>query len=538
MQRFYYSFLCFFLMCSLMSCQEEADTSSDTHLGEIELQITGNPEAQEAFETGLLLLHSFEYADSREAFQEAQELDPACAMAYWGDAMTHNHNLWSQQDYEKGTEALANMDQNCDLTKLSQLEQDLINSTKILYGEGEKVDRDQAYAAEMEKLYAAYPGNHEIAAFYALSLLGSVPMGRDVEVYEKGAAIAKGIIEENPNHPGALHYLIHSYDDPQHAFMALDAANSYSKVAPDAAHALHMPSHIYVALGMWDEVVSSNIASYNASVNRMKDKGLTDNARSYHALAWLQYGHLQKGNLTEAERIMQEKTSYMSEEADKRSRVYQIEMTGTYLAALDAWDAEWADFDVKNDDLNIVAQAIFDFIKGMKAYAVGNEAELAETIRQMGLKREAASKQLDERGLSMCAAVTRQAPNQLHLDRARIMEMELQAQLMRLQGNSEQTEKWLKEAVALESSISYAYGPPEVVKPTWEMYGDWLMSVNRPEEAVSQYEQALKRTPKRTWVLDNLRQAYALLNMNAKSDSLEQVISEIQMVEGAQASVE
>ncbi|MEM7367987.1 MAG: hypothetical protein AAF587_05260 [Bacteroidota bacterium] len=537
MRQFYLLLTSICLSLLVLSCQDETQ-SSDTHLGEIELQITGSEEAQQAFERGLLLLHSFEYADSREAFQQARELDPACAMAYWGEAMTHNHNLWSQQDYEKGTEALANMDKQCDLTKCSALEQDLIASTKVLYGEGEKVARDQAYAEEMAKLYAAYPGNHEVAAFYALSLLGSVPMGRDVSVYEKGATIAQGIIEENPNHPGALHYLIHSYDDPQHAFMALNAANSYSKVAPDAAHALHMPSHIYVALGMWDEVVSSNIASYNASVNRMTDKGLTDNARSYHALAWLQYGQLQKGNLAEAEKIMQEKTSYLSEEADKRSRVYQIEMTGTYLAALDAWDAEWADFDVKNDDLNIVAQALFDFIKGMKAYAIGDEAELTETIRQMGLKRETASKQLDERGLSMCAAVTRQAPNQLQLDRARIMEMELQAQLHRLQGNSELTEKWLKDAVALESSISYAYGPPEVVKPSWEMYGDWLMSANRPQEAASQYAQALQRTPKRTWVLDNLRQAYAQLNMSAKADSLEQVISEIQMVEGAQASVE
>ena len=146
----------------------------------------------------------------------------------------------------------------------------------------------------MEQLSEKYPNNHEISAFYALSLLGSVPDGRDDAIYGKGAIIAKGIIEENPNHPGALHYLIHSYDDPAHAHLALNAANSYAKVAPEASHALHMPSHIYLAMGMWDEVISSNINSYQASINRMERKNLDNNARGYHAYHWLQYGYLQK----------------------------------------------------------------------------------------------------------------------------------------------------------------------------------------------------------------------------------------------------
>ena len=129
-----------------------------------------------------------------------------------------------------------------------------------------------------------YPEHHEVAAFYALSLLGSSKSRKDDDNYEVGAKIAQSIISENPHHPGALHYLIHSYDDPDHATLALDAANRYSKVAPDAEHALHMPSHIFVALGMWDEVINSNIASYEASVVRMKKKELDNDARGYHAM--------------------------------------------------------------------------------------------------------------------------------------------------------------------------------------------------------------------------------------------------------------
>lgn len=532
----------FLLLCSILiaACQsEEASTSAVSHLGEINLKVSASGEAEAAFEEGLLLLHSFEYEDSREAFEQAQALDSTFAMAYWGEAMTHNHNLWSQQDYEKGTDALKRMEAHADLSSLTALEADLIASTRILYGEGDKVDRDQAYAKKMAELHKAYPDNHEVAAFYALSLLGSVPMGRDVAIYEQGAAIAQGIIAENPQHPGALHYLIHSYDDPGHAFMALEAANSYSKVAPDAAHALHMPSHIYVALGMWDEVVASNIASYDASVKRMERKGLGDHARSYHALAWLQYGLLQKGNIAEATRIMEEKDSYMTEKkGDKRARTYQVEMVGAYLAALGNWDSPWSALDIKTDDLNIVTQSLQSFIQGMHAYATHDEVGLKEIIRELDLKREAASKLLDERGLSMCGAVTRQAPNQLHLDQSRILEMELQAHASLLKGDSESAESWLKEAVDLESSISYSYGPPEVVKPSWEMYGDFLMRMNRPAEAKVQYAEALKRTPKRVWTLDGLREAMSLLGEQAQADSVEQIITTIQGGADLQATAE
>ena len=210
-------------------------------------------------------------------------------MAYWGEAMTYNHNLWSEQDYDKGAATIAKMNNAQAELNLTELEKDLIQSAKILYkNDASKTDRDLAFSQYLQKLSKKYPDNHEVAAFYALSLLGSDPEGRDDSLFGKSALIAKGILEENPDHPGALHYLIHAYDDPNHAKLALQAADAYAVVAPDASHALHMPSHIYVALGMWDKVVSSNENAYRASLNRKEKKNLDNDARGYHAYHWLE----------------------------------------------------------------------------------------------------------------------------------------------------------------------------------------------------------------------------------------------------------
>ena len=223
----------FFILLLIVSCKQKE--TKKNYLGVVNITITGKEIAQPYFEKGLLLLHSFEYEDAREAFQKAQELDPNMAMAYWGEVMTYNHSLWHEQDYEAATTVLAKLD-NLDLEKTTtEIEQDLIKSVLILYQpKTEKKHRDLGYSNYMEGLYKKYPANQEVAAFYALSLLGSVEEGRDNIVYGKGAKIAQGILKENPNHPGALHYLIHSYDDPNHASLALNAANAYSKVAPDA----------------------------------------------------------------------------------------------------------------------------------------------------------------------------------------------------------------------------------------------------------------------------------------------------------------
>ena len=194
----------------LIACKKNEKNKTNS-LGAINIEVTGNAEAAIHFEKGLLLLHSFEYDDARESFIQAQETDPQMAMAYWGEAMTYNHSLWREQDFEKATAALNKLEEFDFQKTCSGLEIDFIKAVQILYQPIlEKEERDLKYAEYMEQLSKKYPTNHEISAFYALSQLGAVPDGRDDEMYGKGAIIAKGIIEENPNHPGALHYLIHS----------------------------------------------------------------------------------------------------------------------------------------------------------------------------------------------------------------------------------------------------------------------------------------------------------------------------------------
>ncbi|MDC8002831.1 hypothetical protein POV27_02090 [Aureisphaera galaxeae] len=488
------------------SCKKNGPSPS--FLGVVSLEVTGKPQAAAHFEKGLLLLHSFEYEDAREVFKEAQLADPEMAMAYWGEAMTHNHSLWSEQDYDKALPIMEKLEKLDYKANCTQLEKDLIEALKILYTKKtEKLDRDDNYSAYMESLHQKYPDNHEVAAFYALSLLGSVSEGRNEEIYEKGAVIAQGIIAENPNHPGALHYLIHSYDDPKHAYMALDAANAYAVVAPDASHALHMPSHIYVAMGMWDEVVSSNIASYNASLSRMKRKGLDNNARGYHAFHWLEYGHLQQGNKEKAAEMVWEMQQFMSESPSARSRAHMVFLKGTYLVETDDWDSTIADIPVETADLNVSVRSQYHFLEGMKAFKDANSNALDSLIlvARNNIDRE---KFVIKAGSSkLCSNISRADANQMDITQSEVRIEQLLGLAAWLNGNTEQTEAHLLKSIELFEGMSFSYGPPKIQKPVRELYADWLVAQGRMEEAKEQYELTLKIGPRR------LRPTQAIENM-------------------------
>lgn len=499
-------------------------TKTDEKLGTVYFEPTGSKEAVKHFEEGLLLLHSFEFDDAAIAFLSAQETDPTMAMAYWGEAMTYNHPLWAEQDYDKGVAALnkfsASKDERVEKSG-TPIEKDFMKAVNILYGEGSKYERDVAYAEFMEGMYNTYPKSQEAAAFYALSLLGSVPVGRNQEVYEKGAVIAKGILAENPNHPGALHYLIHSYDDPDHASNAVEAANRYMEVASAAGHALHMPSHIYVATGMWDDVVRSNELSYQASVDRMQRKKLDNDARGYHAFQWLLYGYLQQGRLENAKQIVNEMKQYTEELPSARARVHMSLIKGAYLAETGDWDGEISNIVIDQKGLNISVVGINSFLDGMKSFSQNDKLKLEEHINKLEQERQKVSIQLENKGIAMCSGVgwESQKANQLDVDQANIMEMELRSVLADMNGKKDEAESWLKKAVELESNISYSYGPPPVVKPSFEMYGEWLLKNERPQEALAQFDYSLKRAPNRVLSLKGkLSAARHLGDINMESE--------------------
>ena len=260
------------------------------------------------FERGVELLHSFEYDDARDAFRDARRAAPTPWMAAWGEAMTHNHPVWQRQDRDAGLAALGATGEDPGLCGSSGRParygkwEGYVDAVCVLFGapgtataDMSKEDRDDAYLASMAALAGSDASDRDARAFHALALLGSAHEGRDYAVYERAARVAQSVLDEDPQHPGALHYLIHAYDDPDHAELALPAARAYSQIASAASHALHMPTHIYFALGLWEEASALNTRAYRAAADASARRGETLNNHGWHALYWLNYSELQLG---------------------------------------------------------------------------------------------------------------------------------------------------------------------------------------------------------------------------------------------------
>src|SRR5438067_3572033 len=225
------------------------------NLGVSHFTATGPKACKQNVLQGVLYLHSFMYDDARDSFIAAEKAAP-CPIAFWGEAMTFDHPLWGVQNATAGKAALEKMPANA---KVSPMERGLIEAARALYKDG--------HAAWMERLGALQrelPDNDEVALFYSLALYTESNHGRNAQRAVLAANIARDVFEKNPDHPGAAHYFIHACDSPEMAHLALKAARRYSQIAPAASHALHMPSHIFVQLGMWREVEASNIASVKA----------------------------------------------------------------------------------------------------------------------------------------------------------------------------------------------------------------------------------------------------------------------------------
>jgi hypothetical protein len=517
--------------CNTKQAEINNTPTTDLQLGDIHFPVTGAAEAIPHFEKGVLLLHSFEYEDARVAFLKAQELDSTFAMAYWGEAMTYNHTIWQRQEKDKAVAALEKLAPDAAARKAlaqTDLEKDFFSAIELLYGEGTKYDRDVAYRDFMEGLTKKYEGNHEVSAFYAISLLGSSRNGREDLLYEKSARIVQGIIAENPKHPGALHYLIHSYDDPDHAHLAKAAADGYSKTAPDAAHALHMPSHIYVALGAWDDVVTSNIASWNASVKRKERMALDHTANSYHALNWLQYGLLQRGETELATSVLQKMIDYAQEDSSKSARAYLVAMKGAHLVETNTWEGDFTDLDIDPTDLDFVKIANVNFLKGMKAYHRKDLNEMRSIIKSITKERTKAMVNLGDGAFAMCSGANlgTKPPSQLDVEMVQVMEMELEAYAATLANKKEEAAKWFEEACALDATLKYSYGPPIILKPIYEAYAEWLLENNNPTQALTYFEKSLDRYPGRLLSLEGMKKTAEILKRAEVLVEMDKVMAE------------
>jgi tetratricopeptide (TPR) repeat protein len=464
-------------------------------LGTIDFPTSGSPQVRELFLRGALLLHSFEYDDAREAFQQAQKMDPDFGMAYWGEAMTHNRGLWVQLDLDDARAVLDRLGPTSEARRAkfpTPREQGYLRAIEVLFGQGEKVSRDLAYAESMSQLAEEYPDDLNASSLYALSLLGTGQGQRDFATYMKAASIAEGIFSKNPDHPGAAHYLIHSYDDPIHAPLGLRAARLYAQIAPAASHAQHMPSHIFVALGMWDDVVKANEASWMAAEERIKRKRLTLESRAFHAYRWLQYGYLQLGRYNEALQTL----SVMQEDTQKsggspRTRDNLLFMRAVYVVETEKWEDDAVRIAIDTSDLSLRSAATDFLTRGLAAVRTGNLNVAQEVLDEFKKRRE-----------------TTKTPGRRNNELAvGVMEKELEALVLLAAGKAERAVQLMEAATEEEESMSLEFGPPIPVKPSHELFGEILLELNRPQEAREHFELALARAPGRVLTLLGLSRA-------------------------------
>ena len=512
----------------LTSCSPKEQSSTTTKsdevvLGKLEHGFTLNKATQEKFNEGLLLLHNFEYDDALVAFEEATAKDSTEVLTHWGEAMCHYKALWRLQNTEKGKAILARLG-NTKEERLAAIadpmEKALWEIVELMYGEGAFDERNQLINKHLASLYEQYPQHQEIAAFYALSLIWATEeYGDGSDDLRLAASIADNIIKVNPQHPGALHYKIHALDGPTSAKDAHAAADAYAKVAADAAPALHMPSHIYLALGEWEGVVNSNQVSYDASVARMKNLELKDGARGYHSFAWLHYGLLQQGRYKAAEQVLSDMLSYVPKDPTKRARGYLLGMQSRQLAESGTISPEiLLDTDVKVDDIGLMPKSVRSFLRAQLAYQNENSKAIEEEVKWLSSKISTASNLIGGDGLVMCAAGTsRYAPTENAVNSAKVVIAQMQGMKALLASKAAVFESYMKEATTLENQTNYPAGPPNITKPSFEQYGEWLLKQENYTDAIKQFDAALQRMPRRAKSL--LGKMAALKALNQQDDA-------------------
>jgi tetratricopeptide (TPR) repeat protein len=485
------------LLAAVLSGCAESAAAQEPVLGRTDFPASGSAAAMPHFLRGLLLLHSFEYADAAEEFREAGRLDPGFAMAFWGEAMTYNHPLWMERNRDAAVRALERLaPTRAERRAMAPTEREklYLDAVEELYAEGDKVDRDRAYAEAMRGLHEKNPDDLDAAAFYALALLGTCEDKRDVATYMQAAAVLEDVFAKNPQHPGAAHYLIHCYDDPVHAPLGMRPALVYASIAPSAVHALHMPSHIFFASGMWEASVASNEASWKASVERAARKGLGAGDHSFHALSWLEYAYLQLGRWREARADL----ATMQTDAEAAAG----ERTATSLSFMRAaWIVE-----TRRCDGGVLPPASATaprdhFVRGMCALGSGDRASAQAELDALRIAAPAGE---DRHGHGTPAAAYAGKGGAAV---GRVLALELEALMALARGETDVAAARALDAVSAEDAMSFEFGPPVVVKPAHELSGEILLAASRPSEARREFEASLARNPGRALSLLGLARA-------------------------------
>jgi hypothetical protein len=496
------------LSAALVAVATPIGSVAGQELGTIAFPNSGSAAAQAPFLEGVKSLHSFQFDEAAVAFQRAQQADPSFAMAYWGEAMSHNHPLWAQQDTEAAKKIIEKIAPTPDArqarAKLPKEKAFLKAIDALYYSPGDKLARDMAYSDQLAGMYEQWPDDHEVATWYALSLLGTVrPADKGFRRQALAASIAERVFKENPKHPGAAHFIIHAFDDPDHAPLALSAARAYAGIAPAAAHALHMPSHIFVQRGMWEDVRKSNIAAYKSAVDLNARMKLAEGREDFHTLGWLQYANLMLGNIDEAKaNVESAKQAADRNPTNAGIRNGYLGMRARLILETEKWEKIALDAPA--------APAASDAHAGMPGMAMpaGNTWIFIAGYSAAKLNDLPGA----ERALAMLRGAREKAEGGSNPYSGRpiaIMEKQVAALVSHARGQKDEAVKLAKEAMEVELSLSAPSGPPDPIKPAPEFYGELLLDAGRTVEAVAALELSLQRTPNRTPSVKALARAKA-----------------------------
>jgi hypothetical protein len=473
-------------------------------LGTVSFPTSCAANVQKPFERGVALMHSFWYEEAQKQFADVAANDPKCAMAYWGQALSLWHQLWDRPKdvtMKKGWDFVQQA-QTADAK--TQRERDYIAAVAAFYRDYDKLDfpqRATAYSDAMEKLYRQYPNDHEAAAFYALSLLAAEPPRDPTFAAEKKAVtILQKLVDEQPDHPGAAHYLIHSCDSPQMASLGLEAARRYAQIAPASPHAVHMPSHIFARLGLWQEDIDSNLAS-EAATQKASAHHMGGAGHDLHAMDFLEYAYLQIGEDAKAKAIVDQVTSMHPMRSEDDMHGYMDMARAAFPAKYFIELKQWKDVVALQPNLasKPYNQAIVYWAQAIGYAHLGDAANARKAVEQYDAMVEATKK-------------TTEAYYAEYMDT-----------------NGDEARAWTAfaekkndDALRLIRKVADqqdALGKGETSLPAREMLADMLLLMDRPGDALAEYEKSLKVDPNRFNGLYGAARAAAAVHQAEKANT-------------------
>jgi hypothetical protein len=446
--------------------------------GQVRFPVACSAEAQTQFDRAVALLHSFWYAEAVKGFTAVTETDPNCAMGYWGVAMSLWYPLWQPPNEAMLQKGGAAVERAKAVGGKTEREQQYIAAIELFYKDADKVDhrtRALAYEKAMEQLSQRYQEDREAAVFYALALNATAsPNDKTYANQLKATAILERVFEEQPEHPGVAHYLIHSYDYPPLADRGLEAARRYAKIAPSAPHALHMPSHIFIRLGLWQEAIASNVNSATAA------KGHNSTFEQLHALDYLAYAYLQGSQDRAAERVLEERNTTAQGDLENFAAAYAFAaIPARYTLERRRW-AEAAQLEPRPSKVKYT-EAMTYFARAVGAARSGDVSRARENVDKL---------QALQAGLV-------EAKQSYWAEQVEIQRRVAAAWVARAEGKNDEALTLMRSGADLEDSTEKHPVTPGPVFPAREMLGELLLELDNPTQALKEFETSMQREPNR-----------------------------------------